>query len=74
MGLVASLQHQFAGSIPSPAQGVKDPVLLQLQLSSNCSSDLIPGWKLHMLQAANKEKKKKTVKKSSGDGDGCTAM
>ena len=30
-GLVASLQHWDAGSTPSPAQWVKDPVLLKLQ-------------------------------------------
>lgn len=28
-------------------------------IGHNCGSDLIPGWELHLLQVAKKEKKKK---------------
>ena len=59
MGLVASLQHWDAGSIPVLAQLVKDLVWpqplqwrLQLQLGAN-------PWELHLLQGSPKKKSTK---------------
>ena len=48
MASVVSLQLWDAGSLPGPAQRVKDPVLLQLW----------PTQEFHMLQGGQKRKKK----------------
>ena len=40
---MASLEQWDAGSVLSPIQRVKDPVLLQVWHRSQFSSDLIPG-------------------------------
>lgn len=42
-GSAASLHGQDAGSIPGLHRGLKDPVLLQVQCRSHCTSDLILG-------------------------------
>ena len=61
MGLVASWEHWDAGSIPSPAQLVQDPALLQLQLrSSLLGSHLIPGLGAPYVTSRLKKKKKKS--------------
>ena len=60
MGSAVSLQHQDAGLIPSPAQGVKDPALLQLQCRLHLwlGSDPL-AWEVYMLRGGQKKKKKK---------------
>ena len=59
-GSAASLQHWDPGSIPGPAQWVKDLVLLQLQRRSQLQlrSDPWPGNPI-CRGVAKKEKKKK---------------
>ena len=57
-GLMASLQHQDAGSRPRPAQWVKDPQLPKLQCRSQLwlRSDTWPGNSI--CRRVTKEKKK----------------
>ena len=55
MGLVVFWEHWDVGSIPSPAQWVKDLVLLQLQLRSG--SDTWPGNSVCCRAAKKGEKK-----------------
>ena len=58
MGSTVSLQHQDTGSIPSPAQRVKVPVLPQLQCRRHLwlRSDPWPR-ELHMPQGGQKKRK-----------------
>ena len=58
MGLVSSLQHQDAGSIPGPAQWVKGSGVATV--GCKCSLDLIPGLGTpYAVGQLNEGKKKK---------------
>ena len=59
-GISSILQHWGAGSIPSPAQWVKDLTLPQLQLGSQLAkSDPWPGNSICCKVAKTKQKKSK---------------
>ena len=63
MGLAASLEHWDAGSIPSPAQQVKDPTV---GVGYIHSLDLIPGLGTSYAMGWPKEKANKQTKNTRG--------
>jgi len=67
MGSVASVEHWDTGSIPSPAQWVKDLALLQLQQRSQKCLGSDP-WPENSIchKAAKRGKKKELVRESPG--------
>ena len=59
MESMVSWEHWDIGAIPGLAQGVKDPALLQVQISSHLQLGFDP-WpgELHMLWGGQKREKK----------------
>ena len=65
MGSAASWEHWNADLIPSPAQWVKDPVLLQLRLRSPLPQIWFLAWELHMPLGGQEQQKKHIFKENT---------